>query len=490
MAPPGVDPNGASADPSIAENGLLVAFASQASNLGPVVGNRRVGNIYLFNVLAGSVSLVSAGRGGRPANGVSSSPSISTDGKVVAFASQATNLVAGVHTQFSEVYVRVGNGPIRLLSPTFQQPDGDSTQPVVSADGRFVAFTSSSDNVIAGDDNANSDVFRVDLATGTLRRVSVSGDSRQARGASYNPSISADGRLVSFTSSAPNLVAGDRNRVPDVFVHNMDTGGNRRASVSSGGRQQNASVAAPFTQVSDLSADGHYVVFDSGARNLARGGTSGHTQVFRHSLISGRTSLISTSSLDRHGDNDSFAPSTSADGRVSAFESFADNLASPSAPSENIFAQDLASKSTLTLDVALNGGPRGPELSSQLLQRPAVSANGMVVAFASGANNLVANDYNGADDLFLRAIFPPSGIVVQGPPSPTTDRRPTVQVRGSFPLATYGLCELDGRRQACPIGRPFRLRRVGPGPHVLKVMVGAPGTLYDPKGVVLRFTEG
>ena len=407
VAPPGIDPNGASADPSIGDNGLLVAFASQASNLGPVVGNRRVSNIYMFNLVDGRVSLVSAGLGGRPANGASTAPSISANGQVVAFASQATNLVAGIHTRFSEIYVRTGSGPVRLLSRAFggEQPDGDSIAPAISADGRYVAFTSSSDNLVAGDDNAASDVFVADLATGALRRVSISSRGRQGTGASYNPSVSGDGRLISFTSAASNLVPRDRNRVPDVFVRDQLTHTTRRVSVSSRGHGQNASIAPPFTQVSDLSADGHYIVFDSGASNLAAGTSGGHENVFRHSLVTGGTSLVSRSSRGREGDNDSFSPSTSADGQVTVFESFADNLAPASAPGANVFAREIPSNKTLTLDVAPDGRPRGPEIDSKLLQRPAVSANGLVVAFSSAADNLVASDYNGAEDLFLRVIL-------------------------------------------------------------------------------------
>ncbi|MGI8429792.1 MAG: TolB family protein [Solirubrobacteraceae bacterium] len=414
-APAGVDPNGLSADPSLSADGRYVAFASQASNLGPIAGRRRIFNIYLFDFGAGRATLISKGRDGSPANGPSTIPSVSANGQVVAFVSQATNLVA--HTPrhvISDIFVRDGSGPIRLVSVGFGgvQPDASSAQPVVSADGRFVAFTSAADNLVAGDDNAMPDVFVSDLATGRIQRVSISGSGRQATGASsqgsirgsFNPSISADGHLVSFTSTATNLVPHDRNGLPDVFVRNRVRGATRRVSLASNGRGQNASIGAPFSQISDLSADGHYVVFDSNASNLARGDRNGHTNIFRHSLVSGRTKLVGTNARGRSGDNDSFAPATSADGRVTVFNSFADNLVSPLAPGPNVFAQDLATGKTTTLDVAVDGGPRGAELDAQLLQQAAVSANGHAVAFVSGADNLVAGDHNGADDVFVRTI--------------------------------------------------------------------------------------
>ncbi len=409
VAPTGVDPNGPSGEPSISGDSRFVAFASVASNLGPVITHPRVSNIYVFDFGTGRARLVSSAPAGASGDGVSTSPSISADGQVTAFVSQARNLVAGTPKRVSEIFFRAGGGPVRLASVGFGgvQPDADSAGPVLSADGRFLAFTSSADNLIAGDDNAASDVFVADLSAGTIERVSVSGGGFQARGASYNPSISADGRLVSFTSAASNLVRGDHNHVPDVFVHDRTTGATRRVSVSSRGKEQNASVAPPFTQISDLSADGRSVVFDSDAGNLVAGDTNGHTDVFRRNLLTGRTTRVSVSSRRRQGDNDSFAPATSADGRVTVFESFADNLASPWAPNENVFAADQSTNTVLNADVTPQGQARGPELDPQLLQRPAVSADGQVVAFTSGADNLVPGDYNGTDDLFVRVITPP-----------------------------------------------------------------------------------
>ncbi len=490
VAPPGVDPNGPSGEPSVSGNSRYIAFASEASNLGPRVGTQRTSNVYVYDSAAGSVSLISATASGTGANGASSEPGISASGHVVTFVSSATDLVTGTRGRLGRIYVRSGAGPVRLVSVAFGgQPDANCSQPVISADGRYIAFASAADNFVAGDDNAASDIFLADLSLGTIRRVSVSSQGAQANGASVNPSISADGRYVSFTSTAGNLVRGDHNRVADVFVHDNLTGQTRLVSTSARGRQQNASVAAPFTQVSSLSADGHYIVFDSDATNLIRGDHNGHTDVFRHSLISGSTALVSKSSLGSQGNNDSFSPAISADGRVTVFESLSDNLASPWAPSENIFAQDLATATTVTADVTPQGAARGPELDAQLLQRPAVSADGQLVAFTSGANNLVGGDHNGTDDLFIRVLVPPTTSVVQAPPPSTTDRRPQVEFQGSLPLVRSGLCELDGRRRSCPMGRPFRLPKLRAGSHVLHVFAGAPGTLFDPYGVTVRFIE-
>jgi hypothetical protein len=489
-APVNVDPNGASDDPSVSNTGRYVAFSSQASNLGPAVPTPTTWQIYVYDAQAGSVSLISSGASG-PGNAPSTTPSISGDGTVVAFASTATNLVAGTPHHVSDIFVSGPSGPPRMLTVAFGslQPDGPSTQPAISADGSEVAFTSAADDLVPGDDNAASDVFVADAATGAITRVSVSSSGAQANGDSYNPSISADGTLVSFTSTASNLAPRGRGHLAQVYVHDMVTGTTRRVSVANGGAAQNASVPSPFTQFSDLSGDGHYVVFDSNATNLVPGLNGAHTEVFRHSLLTGHDALVSQSSLLAPADNDSFYPATSGDGQVTVFDSFADNLVSPWAPVENVFAQDLATRTLITPDVAPDGSPRAIELDPELLQHAAISGDGQVMAFVSGADNLVFGDYNGVDDVFVRTLEAPTTSVVQSPPAQTGDPRPTVQFSGSTALSSFGLCVMGRHRWLCPLGRPFRLPRVGPGAHTLSVYAGAPGLLFDPVGAVVSFTE-
>jgi Tol biopolymer transport system component len=491
VAPAGVDPNGVSGQPSFGGNSGFLAFASTATNLGPSVGIRRISNIYVYDIFTGQVGLVSGGVDSRPVNGPSTSPAMSADGRTIAFVSSATNLTSGTPKHVPEIFALTAGSPMRLISVGFGgvQPDADSSQPAISANGQYVVFTSDADNLVAGDDNASSDIFRADLLDGQITRVSISSAGHQANGDSYNPSISANGQLISFTSNAANLVPGDHNHVADVFVRDVLTGTTRRVSVSSGGREQNQSVAAPFEQVSDVSADGRYVVFDSNATNLARI-VAGHTNVFRHDLRTGATTLLSSSSLGAPGDNDSFAPATSADGGVTVFESFADNLATPSAASENVFFRQSAASTTSTVDVTPGGQPRGPEVDQQLLQQAAISANGAFAAFTSGADNLVADDDNGLDDLFIRLITPPTTTVITPPPPVTGDPRPRVEFGTMTPLAgPTGVCVLDEKRSVCPIGTSFRLPRLRRGPHVLRVYAAGAGTQFDPVGVTVHFKE-
>jgi len=488
VGPVGIDPNGPSSDPSASETGRFVAFASRASNLGPRDGNFRLADIYVYDALTAQTRLISLGPHDLPANGPSRAPSISRDGNVVAFASDASNLVPGDRNRHGDIYVRRGGGPVERVSVGLggRRADGSSYQPTISADGRFVAFTSAADNLIAGDDNAQPDVFRVELSTGAIRRVSVTSTGRQARGASSNPSLTGDGLEVSFASTAPNLVRRDRNRVPDVFVRDTISHTTRRVTISTRGREQNAAVAPPFTQISGVSADGRYVVFDSDATNLVRGDRNEHTDVFRHDTVTRRTILLSRSA-GGEGSNDSVAPAISADGGRTVFESFADNLAEPWAPVENVFARDVATPDPLTVDVTPAGRARGPEPDAQLLQQPAISRDGRVVVFASGAHDLVAGDHNGANDLFMRVITPPTTTLTRAPAARGRDRRPVIEFHGDDPLARFGRCRLDGRRLPCPAGRPFRLPQLSRRGHVLRVAAGGPGMLFDPVGVVIRF---
>ena len=231
------------------------------------------GNVYLAGVLTGSSRLVSVGQGGAPANGVSSTPVVSADGNVVAFASAATNLTGGGRAGPDDIYVRSGAGQITDVSVAVDggPANGPSLQPAISADGRYVAFASAASNLVSGDTNGVSDVFVRDLATDTTTRVSVGRGGAEANGASAMPAISATGAAISFDSAATNLVADDHNAINDVFVRIPATDTTERVSVSSSGVAQNASVAAPFVQISSISGDGRLVTFDSNATNLVSG---------------------------------------------------------------------------------------------------------------------------------------------------------------------------------------------------------------------------
>jgi Tol biopolymer transport system component len=207
------------------------------------------------------------------------------------------------------------------VSSTGEQADANSSGSAVSADGRFVAFGSNASNLVPNDGNHTYDVFVRDRKTGKTRRVSVSSEGVEGNGASQNPSISANGRFVAFSSGAANLVPGDTKEHVDVFVHDRKTGKTRRVNLSSAGVEADLDSDLP-----SISASGRFVAFESFATNLVPGDTKAVRDVFVRDRKTGKTKRVSVSSAGVEGDAESFAPSISGDGRFVAFESPAMNL--------------------------------------------------------------------------------------------------------------------------------------------------------------------
>jgi Tol biopolymer transport system component len=204
------------------------------------------------------------------------------------------------------------------------QGNSHSVSPSISADGRYVAFSSLASNLVPGDTNGKQDIFVHDRLTGQTTRVSVASDGTQGNGDSDFASISADGRYVAFSSLASNLVAGDTNGTWDVFVHDRLTGQTTRVSVASDGTQGNEDSIGV-----EISADGRYVAFTSLASNLVAGDTNGTWDVFVHDRLTGQTTRVSVASDGTEGNGHSlYGLSISADGRYVAFASVASNLVS------------------------------------------------------------------------------------------------------------------------------------------------------------------
>src|SRR5262249_20266354 len=159
-------------------------------------------------------------------------------------------------------------GQILLVSAGTDGTQGNtiSTQPYISADGRYVAFKSDATNLVSGDTNGTTDVFVKDMQTGQLIRVNTDSSGVQANGYGDNPRLSADGRYVAFISSATNLVAGDSNGVDDIFVKDLLTGQTRIGSTSSSGAQSDA-----LCDMGGMSADGRYLSFGTMATTLVSG---------------------------------------------------------------------------------------------------------------------------------------------------------------------------------------------------------------------------
>jgi Tol biopolymer transport system component len=482
-APGGAQADGASENPALSPTGKGIAFDTSATNLAPGDTNGPVRDVVAIDGTTGQRRLVSGG-----GNGPSTDPAIAAGGQIVAFVSEASNLVPGDMNGVGDIFVRDGDGPIRLVSVGLGGAPANrpSSEPDISRDGRFVVFTSAASNLVPGDTNGRTDVFRRDLLTGRTIRVSVTNRGAQANDASSAPAISADGNVVSFASRASNLVGHDTNHVPDVFVRDIRRHRTERVTVSTSGVAQNRAVIAPFTQISDVSRDGRFVVFDSDATNLVPHDENRRTDVFRRDRKTGRTELVSVSSTGYEGNNDSFAPTITPNGRFIAFESFASNLARHDGPREDIFVRDTALGTTSIVNVPAGGGTRSPELVKQLLQRPALSEDGTVAAFVSTSPNLVTPDDNGVSDVFVRLLAPPAGKVVKRP-RPAT--RPVVVVSADDPLATDFVCRIDDRSPfLCRRGSVRFPRGLSPGRHVLRARAGGPGMLFDPHPLVVPAT--
>ena len=488
-APDGSPANLDSANPSISSTGRLVVFDSSASNFGPLDENARVRDVYAVDDQTGERLLVSRAPGGPAANGPSGDPELSGPSRRVVFTSGASNLVAGDTNGRADIFIREGAGPIFRVSVTFdgKEANGDSFQPDISDDGRFVVFASNATNLVESDTNGVDDVFVRDLRFGTTRRVSLRGRADEVTGRSGTPAISPEGRYISFESEATDLVPRDRNGVNDVFVRDVSAGRTSRVSVSGDGREQNRSVIPPFRQVSDVSEGGRFVVFESDATNLVSRDTNRDTDVFVSDRRSGRITRVSVNGAGVQGDNDSFAPAVTPDGRFVIFESFAQNLAPGDEAREDIFLHDRERNATVLVSVSAEGLPRSPERVTQLLQQPAISNSGRVAAFISTADNLTAGDTNGVADLFLRDLTPPSGRLARAPRF-VGRAGGTFTVSADDPQAKRVICRVGRFPQAeCGFPNARITGRLPEGRHSLRAHVGGPGMLFDPRPLLVRF---
>ena len=298
----------------------------------------------------------------------------------------------------------LGQTTLRVsLGPESLEGDAGSLMPVISADGRYVAFASDATCLVPGDTNSVRDVFVYDLRTGALVRASVDSSGVEGNGASAEdapPSISADGRYVAFSSRATNLGGGlDGNgSLPDVLVRDLVAGTTVLASLSSGGVPANGTAS-----FASISADGRYVAFGTYAM-LAPEDVTGDWDAYLRDLQSGTTTLVSVSLTKTQGNASSAntaQPRVSADGRYVAFDSLASNLVGDDTNGfRDVFLRDLQSGTTVRLSVN-DLGVEGDGPSS----RPAMSADGGIIAFDSIATNLIPADTNGVSDVFVRDVL-------------------------------------------------------------------------------------
>jgi len=369
---------------------------------------KKIKNLYLLMIgllgatciHAGETGLVSVNSAEMQGNDLSYPGAISADGRYIAFSSYADNLVSGDTNGVYDVFVRDSlTGKTRRVSVSSAKTQGNnySESAAISANGRYVLFGSLADNLVEGDTNGVFDAFVRDIATGKTARVSVNSAGVQGNNESIPSAISADGRYVVFSSIADNLVDKDTNGSSDVFIHDRLKGTTKRLSVSSAGKEGNndsESVA--------ISADGRYVAFSSWADNLVAHDNNGVIDAFVHDCLSGKITRVSVSSKGREGNYLSFANAISADGRYVAFRSTADNLVTGDTNGyQDIFVRDRLTGQTTRASVSSTDAEGNDEVNDIA----AISANGRYIAFTSWADNLVDGDTNGWPDAFIRDRF-------------------------------------------------------------------------------------
>ncbi len=393
----GVEGNDWSRSPSISSDGRFVSFTSSAHNLVPVFAPHD--QIYVHDRQTGAIERVSVDSAGVTGDYDCRTSSISADGRYVAFDSKARNLVPGDTNGHWDIFVHDRQtGVTERVSVDSAGTEGEfnSDYPSISADGRYVAFESFASNLVPGDTNGKLDIFVHDRLARVTERVSVDSAGVEGNGSSRFPSISGDGRYIAFESEAYNLVPGDCFYCPDdVFVHDRLTGATTRVSVDSTGVE-----GFWGSGKASISADGRYVAFESYARNLVPGDTNGTEDVFVHDRQTGVTERVSVGSSGAEGNYASLYPSISSDGRYVAFVSGATNLV----PGDtngfgDIFVHDRQIGATTRASVDSAGAEGNGNIWIQFW---AISSDGRYVAFDSEATNLVPGDTNGHYDVFVR----------------------------------------------------------------------------------------
>jgi Tol biopolymer transport system component len=272
------------------------------------------------------------------------------------------------------------------------EADDTSRDATISANGRFVAFSSRATNLVNNDTNDKEDVFVHDRRTKKTKRVSVRSNGGEGNGGSGSASISGNGRYVVFVSGATNLVKNDDNGVNDIFVHDRTTKKTKRVSVRSGGGEATGSSNEP-----SLSANGRFVAFASNAPNLVANDHNAKEDIFVHDRRKKRTRRMSIRTDGGEGSNSSFEPAITANGRYVYFATDTDDLVdSDTNGKTDVLRRDRLNKKTKVISKK-NGGGQSPEHSED----PWVTPNGRWVVFESEAK-LQGSDTSTDWDIYIR----------------------------------------------------------------------------------------
>lgn len=378
-----------------------------------------VGTAQVWRILGGTATNASVNTSGVAANQGAFGGRVSRNGAVVAFLSTSTNLItSGLSGSWAQVFVRVpGSNLTELVSrvPGGAEGNGESASPSLSQDGRYVAFSSYASNLVAGDANGKSDIFVVDRVAGAITRVNAPGGV-EADQDSIFPVISADGSKVVFTSFATNLVAGDTNgstditQGADVFVVNRDGTGLQRVSLSAEASELNGPSGRTGTAIS---ANGSHVAFDTDATNWIASDTNSTTDVVVVTLATFANRRGSQTLTGGAANGPSGFPFLSSDGRFLSYGSSATNP-TPGSAGFNVYVRDMASNEVWRMGLSTSLGAPNSEVFAS-----GVSDDGRYVASITAASNVNSTDTDALDDAYLTdrgyPNVPGSAIVLYDP---------------------------------------------------------------------------
>lgn len=392
--------NGESARVSQSNDGRFVAFASTANNL---VDNDSNGSTDVFrhDTTTGETIRVSVTSDGAQLNSWSIRPRISGDGNLIIFESSATNISQNDNNGQRDVFLHdTTTGNTVLISKTDSGVAGNdySEDATISANGRYIVFASAATNLAPNDTTSLGGLFMYDTATESMTRICVSLPPDATCG---KQQISADGRYVTFSSDANNLVPDDANQNSDVFLRDNLTGSTTIVSVSSSEDHGNDYSGSFYAPVSD---DGRYVAFNSYATNLVINDENSYSDIYLRDMLLGITTRMTTNAAGVEADGPSYDVDMSSDGQYVVFTSNASNLVTD----DNNTFQDYFVRDTTTGGIGrINVSASGEEANIEnfnINNGLSISADGQSIAFVSGATNLVENDNNSQIDVFVRSL--------------------------------------------------------------------------------------
>ena len=385
---------GATGATALSGDGRFVAFTSAGSLVAADTG---IGDdVYVRDRVAGTVERASVTNAEAEVGGDSYLCGMSDSGRYVGFTSTAVNLAGGVYPR--EVYLRDRTaGTTEMVSVSSSEVPANAkseTNCSISDDGRYVAFESHATNLSGNPSGSYQHVYRRDRTSGTTIIVSLSSGSSKGDDASFVPVLSSNGNVVAFFSLAANLVSGDTNAAPDVFVRTMDTGVTERVSLTSAEGQLAGITGSP-----EISGDGRYVAFLSTAAFVAGDGNT-ELDAFVRDRTSGNTERVSLGSADQELDASTDRIDLSNDGRYVAFSSDATAVV-PGHPAgrEGVFLRDRNLGTTVRVSQSAAG-----TVANAHADYPSVADTGAAVAFTSTATNLTPADSGAGSDAFVRDL--------------------------------------------------------------------------------------